>query len=731
VNPQPPIRVLPRGAGLKIAAVVLLLLLEAAFSALIPLSAGRVLDAVLPGRNRDALIKIAEALALVGVAAVLAGVLRDYVWTRLQNQAIASLRQSMFERLQQASMGFHRRAPFDTVLEGFSSDLAAVETAMSMAVPWGLAPLVEAVIALLLMFLLDWRIGLVSMVLVPWIFLAPSGMSRRADRAAAASEEQQRGVLSLVKESLLAQQLIRAFSLEQMGAAAFRHRNDVLARAALRAGLSSAFAERFTSAGVLFVQIFVLCLSGWLAVNGRMTAGVLVTGQMLLLMLSNALIFIVEYLPSLRAGWDGIASIRQVLSDEVLSDDRPPREAEDSKTLPPLEHEIVFDNVAFAYDKTAVPALDGVSLRIAKGSYTAIVGPSGAGKSTLLSLLMRFYDPDSGRVTIDGHDLKTVDPASLRRQMGVVLQDNYIFDASLRDNVRLGRPEATDEALREAIIAAGLGDYIISLPEKEHTLLGESGVQPPEEVIQRLAIARALVRNPGILLLDEAASALAPAGEASVNRTVRELAKTRTVIAVTHRLSSAADAGQLIFFDKGKVVEMGSHFELLGLGGAYADLWRKQAGFRVSADGSHVDVDALRLQLIPILANLDLAVLADLAPYFATETFPPGRDIVRQNDPGDIFYIIARGKVAVWRFEEQSGNTTRLNVLQDGDFFGEITLLTGFPRTATVRTLTVCTCISLERGQFNRLLDHHPEVRKRLSDVALERLQQSARAAPD
>jgi ABC-type multidrug transport system fused ATPase/permease subunit len=162
VNAQPPISVLPRGAGLKIAAVVLLLLVEAAFSALIPVSAGRVLDAVLPNRNRDALITIAEILVLVGLAAVLAGVGRDYVWTRLQSHAIASLRQSMFERLQQTSMGFHRRSPFNTVLEGFRPASRRL----------------------------------------PWIFLAPSGMSRRADRAAAVSQEQERGVLSLVQESL-------------------------------------------------------------------------------------------------------------------------------------------------------------------------------------------------------------------------------------------------------------------------------------------------------------------------------------------------------------------------------------------------------------------------------------------------------------------------------------------------------------------------------------------------
>ena len=523
----------------------------------------------------------------------------------------------------------------------------------------------------------------------------------------------------------MAQPLIRAFSLEQMGASAFRHRNEVLGRANVRVGLYSAYAERFTGSGILFLQVFALCLSGWLVLEGQMSAGRLVSLQMLLLMVSNAVVFVAGYLPSLRAGKAGMASIRQ-----ALNDDQPLRDASDARRLGPLENEIVLDGVHFAYDDKT-PVLDGASLGFRKGTYTAIVGPSGAGKSTVLHLLMRFYDPASGRVTFDGHDLKSVGLQSLRSQMGVVLQENYLFSASLRDNVRLGRPDATDDALREAVFAAGLRDYIASLPEKENTLLGEYGVEPPEEMVQRIAIARALVRNPAILLLDEVASSLDPVGEMSVNRTLLQLAEKRTVISVTHRLSSAADADLLLFLDKGKVVEKGSHFELLSLNGAYADLWRKQAGFRVSPDGTHVDVDAMRLQSIPVLAHLDPDALAKLAPFFATVTYPSGREIVRQNDPGDTFYIIARGKVEVWRHEERSGVTARMDVLQDGDFFGEITLLTGFPRTATVRTLTVCTCISLERGQFNRLLDQHPEIREKVSQVALERLQQSSRAVTD
>src|SRR5262249_30693698 len=160
--------------------------------------------------------------------------------------------------------------------------------------------------------------------------------------------------------------------------------------------------------------------------------------------------FIVEYLPSMRAGKDGMASIR-----EALKDDEPLRDSGDARSLPPLEHEIVLDHVHFSYED-GVPALADVSLRIPKGAYIAIVGQSGAGKTTLLNLLMRFYDPDSGRVAVDGHDLKSVRLRSLRAQMGVVLQENFIFNASVRDNVRLGRPDATDESVREAMTAAGL-----------------------------------------------------------------------------------------------------------------------------------------------------------------------------------------------------------------------------------------------------------------------------------
>jgi ATP-binding cassette subfamily B protein len=360
------------------------------------------------------------------------------------------------------------------------------------------------------------------------------------------------------------------------------------------------------------------------------------------------------------------------------------------------------------------------------------VGPSGCGKSTLLKLLLRFYDPQDGLVSIDGFDLKSVSQASLRERIGVVFQSNHVFSASIRENILVARPDASEEAIVHAATAAGLGQLVQELPEGYATLLGEKGASLTTSGVQRLAIARALLRSPDILLLDEATSGLEPADEIQIHELLKPLREGRTVIAMTHRLSTVADADYIFMIDNGVIVERGSHFELLAADSVYASYWRKQAGFTFSADGKHVDVDAARLKAFPILETLDDATLEQLAPFFTTETFPAGREIVRQNDSGDRFYIIARGKVEVWRTEEVTGKSSAIAVLQDGDFFGEITLISGFPRTATVRTITVCTCISLGRGHFNRLLEHNPGLQRELSGVAVQRLRETSKAAhPD
>jgi ATP-binding cassette subfamily B protein len=354
----------------------------------------------------------------------------------------------------------------------------------------------------------------------------------------------------------------------------------------------------------------------------------------------------------------------------------------------------------------------------------ALVGPSGSGKSTALALLMRFHDPDAGAVRIDGHDLRDLTQASVRAQSGVVLQEHGLFDLRLRENIRLGRPGASDEALEAAARAAGVDEVARRLPEGYDTMLGERGGQLSGGQRQRVAIARALLRDPAILLLDEATSALDAATEAAINETLYALGRSRTVIAVTHRLASAAHADSIVVLDDGRVVDRGTYAELLACEGRYRELWTKQSGFVLSPDGERAEVAPARLRRLPILQHLDPALLGEPSRLFVTAHHPDGRTVVHEGDPGDRFYLVARGRLEVTQ-ATAGGGSRRLGVLEDGDHFGEVALLHNTTRTATVRTLTPCVCLSLAREPFAHLLARAPHVRAGLERAASAYVQPS------
>lgn len=713
---------LPRRAPVQIAGISLAILFEIAGNAAIPLGAAYLIDRVLLAHQPEKLLRISVALIGAVIMAFIAGLLRDRIYAGLQGSALANLRQSMYERLQQLSMTFHAHTQPDEIIDTFFEDTDQIERAFSMAPRWGALPLCQGLLFTGMILWLSWPAGSLAALLWPWILLASRTLTRKAGRAADECGDEQIRIMSVIEESLTARMIIRAFSLENLGIALFRKRNEILARGASKANFLESIGDRVAGAGILAVESAVLLLCVSLATGGGITLGVLVGVLLLTLGVADSVQMFAEYRDVYSEGRTAWARIHENLADPAPILDRT-----NAKLLPPMQEEVLLLGVRYQYDEEH-RALTGVSVRVKKGSYVAFVGPSGSGKSTLLRLLMRFHDPDGGIVTIDGHDIQGVTQTSLRARMGLVLQENFVFDASLAENIRLGKPDTSEAAIAEIAEIAGIAGFASTLPDGINTNGPASGIRRDGEAMQRLALARALLRNPDLLLLDEVASALDAAQENSLNSTLRTLTKERTVVSATHRLSSAADADYIYVLNEGSVVEEGSHFELMAKDGFYAGLWRKQAGFRFSADGSHVDVDAERLKQFPILENLPIDVLADLAPYFATETFPAGRNIVCQNDPGDKFYIIARGKVEVWRTEEHSGETSRMAVLQDGDFFGEITLITGFPRTATVRTATVCTCISLGRGQFTRLIDRFPELRRELSEIAVQRLRESSRA---
>jgi len=304
--------------------------------------------------------------------------------------------------------------------------------------------------------------------------------------------------------------------------------------------------------------------------------------------------------------------------------------------------------------------------------------------------------------------------------MGIVFQDNFLFNTTVRANLRMAKQDATDEEIVKAAEQAEIHDFILSLPDGYETLAGERGQRFSVGQRQRIAIARAILRDPAVLLLDEATSALDATTEFAIRKNVFDPASGRTVLFVTHRLSMAMEADRIFVMNGGRLAELGKHAELLSKGGLYAQLWKKQGGLRISHDGDRADVEPSLLRTIPILEDMDDAVLAQLTRAFVIEHHPEERIVFEQGDHGDKFYIIIRGVVSVLR-TSPSGEKQNLAALGDGDHFGEVALLRNAPRNATIYTQTPCIFLTLSRSQFRDFLSRAPSAQQRFHRSLLER----------
>ena len=271
-------------------------------------------------------------------------------------------------------------------------------------------------------------------------------------------------------------------------------------------------------------------------------------------------------------------------------------------------------------------------------------------------------------------------------------------------------------------MAAKIHELITHMPDGYDTIVGERGSRLSGGQRQRVAIARAIVRDPAILVLDEATSALDPSTESAIHETLKRLAATRTVVEVTHRLSSVVEHDRIFVLDKGRLIESGTHQQLLEQHGEYFQLWNKQSGIKISEDGQRVDITVERLRAIPILSQLEDEMLGELAKLFTIERCPESRLVIRQGDMMvEKFYVIARGKVKVTKRDDPGDDERQLTVLSDGDHFGEIALIKDVPRTATIRTVTPCIFLTLQRAQFLDLVGRDPQLREQIAAIAQAR----------
>jgi len=329
--------------------------------------------------------------------------------------------------------------------------------------------------------------------------------------------------------------------------------------------------ERTVTVSVLLLHLIVLAIGAYLATIGKISIGTFVTFESAFWEISYNIAHLMHFIPVAIQAAAAVRHMEELLDEPTRGADRP-----GAPDLPRITDNITFDRVVFKYEGSDTVVLDGLSLKISVGKNIAIVGPSGSGKSTLLNLILRLYVPNEGRVAIDGVDIRKVTRDSLRNSMAVVFQENMLFNMSIRENIRLGKEGATDAEVEDAAKKAEIHRYIMTLPQKYDTVVGERGDTLSGGQRQRIAIARAIVRNPSVLLLDEATSALDQTTEAAINRTLLKVAKGRTMIFSTHRLTSVVDMDEIIVISNGQAIERGPHAELLKANGMYRKLWDDQ-----------------------------------------------------------------------------------------------------------------------------------------------------------
>lgn len=547
------------------------LVVTAGMSLLLPLAVRRVVD----GFNEDVALLDQYFAAALGIAALLAvgtGV-RYYFVTKLGERVVADIRRAVFDRVMGMSPAFFERLMTGEVVSRITTDTTLILSLIGSSISVALRNVLMLLGGLLLLFFTSAKLTGLVLLIVPAVVVPIIVLGRRLRGLSRESQDWIANSSGTASEALGSVQTVQAFTHEGRTRAQFAEVTEK----------SFGVAQTRTRVrAVMTVIVIFLTFTGivgvlWIGARdvraGMMTPGELVQFVIYAVMVAGSVGALSEIWGEVQRAAG--ATERLV---ELLNSEDPVRDAPSVKALPrPVRGEIVFDDVTFRYpSRPEVSALNGVSLRVSPGETVALVGPSGAGKTTILQLLMRFYDPQQGAVRFDGIDLRDMARADFRRAIAMVPQDPVIFAASARENIRFGRPDATDAEVVAAAQAAAAHDFLTALPDGYDTWLGERGVMLSGGQKQRVAIARAILRDARVLLLDEATSALDAESERAVQAAVDVLAEGRTMLVVAHRLATVKRADRIVVFDGGRIVAEGTHEALVAEGGLYARLARLQ-----------------------------------------------------------------------------------------------------------------------------------------------------------
>ena len=569
-----------RPYGWMIALAGTALVITALMSLVLPLAVRRVVDNF---EIADPSLLDGYFAAALGIAALLAvgTALRYYFVTRLGERVVADIRVAVFDRMIGMSPAFFEKIMTGEVLSRITTDTTLILSVIGSSVSVALRNVLILIGGIGLMLFTSVKMSLMVLWPIPVIIFPIIILGRRVRVLSKENQDWIAQSSGDASEQLLSAQTVQAFTHEGVSRSNF-HRVTEQSFIAARRRIST---RAILTAIVIFMAFSAIVGFLWMGASdvrdGIITVGELVQFMIYTIMVAGAVAALTEIWSELQRAAG--ATERLV---ELLQSDDAVRDPETALPAPDVRHgDIAFEDVTFAYpSRPSVQALNGVSFNVAPGETVALVGPSGAGKTTIIQLLLRFYDPSSGRITLDGADLRDLDRADFRRHMALVPQDPVIFAASARENIRFGRPEASDAEVEAAAKAAAAHDFLTALPEGYDSYVGERGVMLSGGQKQRIAIARAILRDAPVLLLDEATSALDAESERAVQHAVDHLSKDRTTLIVAHRLATVKKADRIIVFEDGQIVAQGTHDALVAQGGLYARLARLQFTDGIAAE---------------------------------------------------------------------------------------------------------------------------------------------------
>ena len=551
----------------RLVLVLALSLVGTGLSLLLPYLARALVDKALLGRDTGALVRIVLAFAGLTLVSFALNVISGLRYTRVSADILFDMRLALFRHLQRLSPRFYAHMPLGQIASRINSDIGEIQrVAAEVALSW-VGSVVFLVGAVTILIVLDPLLFAVSLAVLPLSLIALVRYRRRLEDSVAVVRDRSANIGTFLIEALQGMRLVVSLNAQEREAARFREQNDGFVDALMRMRRLTYLSGGLPGLLLGVGSGLVFLVGGWRVIDGTITMGTLVAFvayQMRLLGPVQGLMGLYSSIATARV------SLRRV--HEIL--DTPPEitEREGAVALPAPRGDVTLDDVTFTFDRGA-PVLDHACLTITAGERVAIVGASGGGKSTIADLLVRQLDPNAGRILIDGHDVRDLRLADVRRHVVVVEQDPFIFNTSVAENIRYARPDAPAADVVAAARSAGLGELLDRLPRGIDTPVGERGRALSAGERQRLAIARAFLADPAVLVLDEATGAVDPATEAQVVSGYEAVMRGRTTIIISHRLEPARRADRVVVLERGRIVEDGPADVLMTRGGAFADLF--------------------------------------------------------------------------------------------------------------------------------------------------------------